>query len=122
MSINVEQIADNLLIQHYVEEIGEKHHCCVNSVSDSLTPAGRTTLGIKWEIKIKKISESTCEFSNHVVISLSEHFLESLRKLNVSDLEPIRDNMYKNLKEHNDEETPLFARDIESKALSGIWD
>lgn len=121
ISINVEQIADNLLIQHYIEDIAEKHHCSVNSISDSLSAAGRTTLGIQWELKIKKISESSCEFSNHVVISLTDHFKEILKKSNISDLEPIRSGMHYNLKEHNEEETPLFAKNIENKALSGIW-
>lgn len=29
MSINVERVADNLLVQHYIEEISEKNHCRV---------------------------------------------------------------------------------------------
>lgn len=53
ISINVEQIAGNLLIQHYVEDISERNHCAVNSVSDSLSPLGRTTLIIKWELRVK---------------------------------------------------------------------
>lgn len=121
MSINVEQIADNLLIQHYIEDIVQRNHCRVYSVSDSLSPAGRTSLGITWELKIKKISESSCEFSNHVIISLTNHFLDLLKKSNITDLEPIRNGMNHNLKAHNEEETPLFAKDIEAKALAGIW-
>lgn len=122
ISINVEQIADNLLVQHYLEEIGTKNHCRVHSVSDSLSPAGRTTLGISWELKIEKISDSSCTFSNHVIISLTDNFLELLKKSNISDLEPIRTGMMLNLKAHNEEETPLFAKNIEYKALAGIWD
>jgi hypothetical protein len=121
MSLNVEQIADNLLVQHYVEDISKRDHCSVNSISDSFSPAGRTTLGIKWELKINKISDSSCEFSNHVAISLTDHFLEVLKKMNVSDLEPIRIGITQNLREHNKEETPLFAKDIENKALLGVW-
>ncbi|MFC3158543.1 hypothetical protein SAMN05443633_1179 [Chryseobacterium arachidis] len=121
MSINVEQIADNLLIQHYVEDVAEKDHCSVNSISDSLSPSGRTTLGIKWELKLAKISESSCELSNHVVVYLTEDFQESMKKLNISDLDPIKNDMSAHLREHNQEETPLFAKDIESKALAGVW-
>lgn len=121
MSLNVEQIADSLLIQHYVEDIAQRNHCSVNSISDSLTPAGRTTIGVKWELKIEKISDSSCQFSNHVAISLTDHFKESLKNFNIYDLEPVRNGMFHNLKEHNQEETPLFAKDIEHKALSGIW-
>lgn len=122
MSINVEQIADNLLIQHYVEEITERNHCSVNSISDSLSPAGQTTLRIKWELKIKEISNSSCEFSNHVVISLTDDFKEFIKISNITDLEPVRKSMLYNLTEHNKEETPLFAKNIETKALSGIWE
>lgn len=121
VSINVEQIAGNLLIQHYVEDISERDHCAVNSVSDSLSPLGRTTLIIKWELKIKKLSDSSCELSNHVVISLTDHFIQLLTAAGVSDLEPIRIGMKDNLEAHNKEETPLFAANIEKKALSGSW-
>ncbi len=121
ISINVEQIADNLLIQHYIEDIGQRNHCCVNSISDSLSPAGRTTLGIRWELKVKKISDSSSEFSNHVVISLTDQFMDGIKKSNIIDLEPIRKDMNQNLKAHNEEETPLFAKDIEKKALNGVW-
>lgn len=121
ISINVEQIAGNLLIQHYVEDISERDHCAVNSVSDSLSPLGRTSLIIKWELRVKKLSDSSCELSNHVVISLTEHFLQLLNQAGVSDLEPVRINMKDNLEAHNIEETPLFAENIQKKALSGVW-
>jgi hypothetical protein len=121
LSINVEQVADNLLVQHYVEEISLKDHCQVNSISDSFSIAGRTKLGIIWELKINRLSESSCEFSNHVVVSLTADFLDLLTKANITDLEPIQNNMHQNLKAHNEEETPLFAKDIEKKALNGIW-
>ncbi|MFV5703266.1 hypothetical protein ACM55F_15460 [Flavobacterium sp. XS2P12] len=121
MSINVEEVADNLLIQHYIEEIGLKDHCRVNSISDSFSVVERTKLGITWELKVNRLSESSCEFSNHVVVSLTADFLDLLTKANITDLEPIRNNMHQNLKAHNEEETPLFAKDIEKKALNGIW-
>jgi hypothetical protein len=106
MSINVEQVADNLLIQHYIEEISMKDHCRVNSNSDSFSAAGRTKLGVLWELKINRLSESRCELSNHVVISLTDDFINLLNKANITDLEPVRNGMYQNLKLHNEEETP----------------
>ncbi|KAF2326556.1 hypothetical protein [Flavobacterium ginsenosidimutans] len=121
MSINVEQIAGNMLIQHYIEDISKREHCAVNSISDSLSPLGHTTLIIKWELKVKKLSDSSCELSNHVVISLTDHFTQLLAAAGVSDLEPIRISMKDNLEAHNKEETPLFAKNIQKKALSGIW-
>ncbi|MDP5202216.1 hypothetical protein [Flavobacterium sp. DG2-3] len=120
-SINGEQIAGNMLIQHYIEDISKRDHCTVNSVSDSFSALGNTTLYVKWELKVKKLSDSSCELSNHVVISLTEHFIKSLQNAGVSDFEPIRITMKNNLEEHNKEETPFFAKNIQEKALSGIW-
>src|SRR5690242_11932423 len=68
MSINVEQVADNLLIQNYIEEIGEKDHCRVNSISDSFSPVGRIKLGIIWELKLEKRTDRSCEFINQVKV------------------------------------------------------
>jgi hypothetical protein len=121
MSINVEQISGNLLVQHYEENISERDHCAVLSLSDSLSPLGHTTLIIKWELKVQKLSDSSCELSNHVVIALTEHFLHLLTAAGISDLEPIRLGMKDNLEVHNKEETPLFAANIQKKALSGLW-
>jgi hypothetical protein len=121
MSINVEQIADNMLVQHYVEDISEKEHCRVNSISDSFSPLGRTKLGVTWELKIKKITDNSTELSNRVIVLLTEDFIWLLKKANIIDLKPIKINMTQNAGAHNKEETPLFAKDIETKALSGIW-
>ena len=55
------------------------------------------------------------------MISLTEHFLQVLTAAGVSDLEPVRIGMKDNLEAHNNEETPLFAANIQKKALSGIW-
>lgn len=121
MSINVEQVADTLLIQNYIEEIGKKDYCKVNSISDSFSPLGRTKLGIIWELKVKKITENSCEFTNVVTILMTDEFSSLLKKAGVTDLNPVKSLMGQNVSKHNKEETPLFAKDIESKALLGIW-
>ena len=61
------------------------------------------------EPKVTKVSETSCEFSNRVV----DQFLASLAKAGITDLEPIKIRLAKDLEEHNKEETPLFAKDIE---------
>jgi hypothetical protein len=116
MSINVEKVGESLLVQHYVEEISNKDHCRVNSHSDSLSPSGNTKLGVTWELKVKGISSSSCEFSNHVIVSLTTEFAAMLAKANITDLDPVKTRMQNNLELHNREETPLFAKDIEAKA------
>lgn len=121
MSINVEQVADNMLVQHYVEDISNRDHCRVVSYSDSFSPAGRTKLGVTWELRVKEISAGSCEFSNRVLVWLTEEFSSLLQKAGITDLTPVKANMEKNAGDHNKEETPLFAIDIERKALAGAW-
>ncbi|SNR74078.1 hypothetical protein [Flavobacterium sp. ov086] len=122
MSINVEKVADNLLVQHYIEEIGNKAHCRVNSVSDSFSGLGSTKLGIIWELKINVLTADTCELENRVVISSTDEFLALLKSMNITDLTLVKSQMLKNVEEHNAEETPLFAADIYNKVLVGRWD
>src|ERR1700684_3959389 len=66
MSINVETIGDALVVQHYRAEIHERHFCRMVSISDSISPPGRTKLQVVWELSVKKIDEHTCEYTNHI--------------------------------------------------------
>lgn len=121
LSVNVEQVGDSLLVQHYVEDISKKDHCRVTSYSDSFSATGRTKLGIAWELQLKQLSPDSCELSNHVTVSLTNEFASLLNQNNVHDLSTIKIRMEENLVSHNQEETPLFAKDIETKALAGTW-
>ena len=120
MSINVENVGGTLLIQHYVEEINERHHCRVYSISDTFSPLANSKLAVTWEVKVRKIDEVKCEFSNRVIVSLTEDFILCIRKSDVP-LDILKVTMAENVVAHNLEETPLFAKDIEAKALKGIW-
>ena len=121
MSINVEKVADNLLVQHYIEEIGDRNHCRVNSVSDSISSFGTTKLRITWELKVTAISDDSCEFSNRVIVNATEEFLALLKSINITDLAIVKSQMLQNVVLHNEEETPLFAINIERKAIADIW-
>jgi len=44
MAINVEVFGGSVLVSHFTEEITDKHHVRLASVSDSFTPTGRITL------------------------------------------------------------------------------
>jgi hypothetical protein len=45
MSINVEMLGRSLMVQHYIEEIGQPDHQRLVSTSDVFTPTGRTKKG-----------------------------------------------------------------------------
>ena len=47
MSINVEILGGSLMVQYYVEEIGQPDHLRLVSTSDVFTPTGRTKVGVK---------------------------------------------------------------------------
>src|ERR1035438_132815 len=46
MSINVEVLGGSMIVQHYVEEIGQPNHLRLVSTSDVFTPTGRTKIGV----------------------------------------------------------------------------
>jgi len=121
MSINVEKVADNLLVQHYIEEIGKKGHCRVNSLSDSISALGTTKLSITWELNVIALSNNKCEFSNRVIVRATLEFLTLLKSHDITDLSIVKSQMEQNVMLHNKEETPLFAKNIEGKAIAGIW-
>jgi hypothetical protein len=54
MSINVETIGDALVVQHYVAETREPHLCRMVSISDSISPVGRTRLQVIWELGARR--------------------------------------------------------------------
>jgi hypothetical protein len=119
MSINVETIGGGLMVQHYVEDLGEKHHCRVLSKSDVLTDRGWTTTNVVWELSVKPIDKGSCELTNHVKGSATPEFLQFLAKSGV----PF--DVAKQARDiasaaHNLQETPFFAKSIENKALEAM--
>jgi hypothetical protein len=117
MSINVETIGDAFVVQHYVAEVYEPHYCRMVSISDSISPLGRTKLQVLWELSAKKIDDSTCEYTNHIHSTVIDQTLEFLKAHDVS-LEAASAARQKASHAHNLEETPKFAKSIEQLALS----
>src|ERR1700721_259612 len=64
MSINVEVLGGSMIVQHYVEEIGQPDHLRLLSTSDVFTPTGRTKIGVIWDLAVKKIDDKTSGFPN----------------------------------------------------------
>src|SRR5256885_16896466 len=49
MSINVETIGGSLMVQHYVETLGQKNHLILDPTSTASTRNARTTIHGTWE-------------------------------------------------------------------------
>jgi len=116
MSINVEVIGGTPMVQHYVEQLAERHHLVLDSVSDLFTAAGRTRILVRWELSVKPMGGGKCEFTNHVRSRATDEFLEFLGRQGIpfdvfcSQRQPMSTA-------HNRQETPFFAASIERHAL-----
>jgi hypothetical protein len=116
MSINVEVIGGSLMVQHYIEEIGQPDHLRLVSDSDVFTPTGRTKIGVIWDLSVKRIDDETCEFTNLVHSSATPELLDLLGKQGIP-FDVFRTARKPMSEAHNRQETPLFAKSIERHAL-----
>jgi hypothetical protein len=117
MSINVETIGDAFVVQHYIGEVRQPHFCRMVSISDSISPVGRTKLQVVWELSAKKIDEASCEFTNHIHSSAISQTLAFLEEHGIP-FKTARDARQQASHAHNQEETPKFAKSIERRALN----
>jgi len=116
MSINVEVIGGSLMVQHYVEKIGEPDHLLLESISDVFTPSGRTTIRVVWELSVKALGDGRCEFTNHVMSFATDEMLALLDRQGIP-FDVFRTQRQPMSIAHNQSETPLFAASIERAAL-----
>ncbi len=116
MSLNVESIGGSIVVQHYVEDIAEPRHCRVISLSDVFSPSGRTRVLVTWELSVKPIDGSTCEFTNHVHGEATPEFHAFLDSHGLP-YESAQQARQLASSAHNRIETPLFAKSIEKHAL-----
>jgi hypothetical protein len=117
MSINVETIGNAVVVQHYVALVHEPHFCRMVSISDSISSAGRTKLQVVWELSAKKTGDQTCEFTNHIHSSAIDETMAFFNDHGIP-FQDARDVRQQASHAHNLEETPLFAKSIERRALS----
>jgi hypothetical protein len=117
MSINVERIGDGLVVQHYIGEITEKHHCRMVSRSDVYGRNGRTKIRVIWEQRVKPIDDRRCEYSSRVVAFTTSEYMTSLEKHGIT-LEEATAARQAAASSHQQRETPLFARSLERRALT----
>ncbi|MGZ6102623.1 MAG: hypothetical protein ACXWM4_16010 [Gemmatimonadaceae bacterium] len=116
MSINVEILGGSLIVEHYVEEVGQRDHLRLASDSDVFTPTGRTKISVIWDLRVKKIDDKTCEFTNTVHSSATPDLIDFLGRQGIP-LEVFRAARKPISEAHNRQETPLFAQSIERHAL-----
>jgi hypothetical protein len=115
MSLNVEHVGV-MMVQHYVEDLSEKQHCRVISITDLFFPEqGRTTCQVTWELIATAVTNETSQLENVVLVHTTSNFDGFLEKNNLP-LEQIKAQFKAAVEAHNAEETPLFANSIARKA------
>jgi hypothetical protein len=62
MSINVEIIGGNLMVQHYVGTLGHKDHLILDLESDVFTPTERTRIHVTWELSVEDVGKRKVRF------------------------------------------------------------
>jgi len=117
MSINVEVIGGSPMVQHYQEEVAEPHHLILTSFSDVFGPSGRLVIHVHWELSVKDIDGTRCEFTNRVISHATDGMIKGLDQQGIS-FEAFRAQRQPHSINHNRQETPLFAASIERDALN----
>jgi len=120
MSLNVEVIGGSMIVQHYVEEIGEPDHLRLVSHSDLFTPAGRTKIDVVWDLAVRRIDDATCELTNTVHSSAPPEMQEFIARQGLA-FDAFAAARRPNSEAHNRQETPEFAKSIERHALGQPW-
>jgi hypothetical protein len=118
MSINVEMIGGNKFVQHYVEDVAEKHHVRLVSLSDTFSPNGHTRVQVVWELSVRPLDPGRCEFTNHVHGKATDELYAFLDRYGLP-FEAAKQARRQASEAHNRIETPLFAKSIERHTLSG---
>jgi hypothetical protein len=117
MAINVELIGDSLMINKYVAEVTDAHHCRMVSTSDVFSPLGRTTSHVVWDLSVEPIDAQSCEYINHVKATATDEFLAFLAE-HGTPFERAAAAHQEASVAHNEQETALYAESIERHALA----
>jgi hypothetical protein len=115
MSINVEQIGGSLLVQHYVAEVHEPHHCRMVSMSDVQTPNGWSKIQVIWDLSVVAEDAETCRYTNSVVSYPTPEFLDVLAAAGITFELAAQDRQEATV-DHNRRETVQYAASIERAA------
>jgi len=117
MSVNVEVIGGSLMVQHYVAEVHEPHHCRMVSLSDVQTPAGWTKIQVIWDLSVTALDSASCRYTNQVISYPTQAFLEKFKVAGISFEDVVADRQVAT-DEHNRRETALYAQSLQRKALA----
>ena len=122
LSINVETIAGNQVVQHYIEEERTRNRAVGFSpntvVFSELAPDGFLLIQVKGEIEVEKIDSNKCNLTCTVTnTTLVESIAQSIKEMVGND----DITLPHPVQEHVEEEVVRVGKNIEEKALLEIW-
>ncbi len=119
VSINVEFVAGYFMVQHYLETVTQRDHVLVVSpntlmwVNDDVFVQAQIT----WELRARRNNDDSCELTCTVTVE-TDNATYAARAEEATRGVPQEQTPFQ---QHIEEETPLFAKDIQRKALAGAW-
>src|SRR6266404_472684 len=97
----------------------EKQHCRLVSLSDMFIQQQHSKMQLAWDMTVKPLSNSSCEFTNSIFLFETDALLAFFENGDAPP-EQARDALQRALDAHNDEETPNFAKSIERRTVSTV--
>jgi hypothetical protein len=115
--ISVETIAGSFMAHHYVEDISERSHLRVISQNSQLwwnSSALPTFMKVTWELRLEPLSRQACQLNCAILVETDDQaLLAAAARQPPGATDPVQ--------AHCAIETPMFAADMERKALKGIY-
>jgi hypothetical protein len=114
--VSVETIGGSFMTHNYVEEIAERSQMRAISYSSQLWwgPVLPTVMKVTWNVRLEPLSKKDCQLRCEIVVETAdEALLAAIARQPRGAVDSVQ--------AHCSRETPMFAADMERKALKGIY-
>jgi len=114
--VSVETIGGSFMTNDYVEEIAERSRMRAVSSSSQLWwgPALPTAMKVTWDVRLEPLSGKDCQLRCEILVETAdEALLAAIARQPAGAVDSVQ--------AHCSRETPMFAADMERKALKGIY-
>ena len=116
VSINVEVIGGTLMIQHYIAEVLEPHHCRLVSISESQGSDGWQYMQVIWDLSVTPLDSGRATFTNKVLSFPTRSLLEGLKKAGIA-FETVAQDRQAAVARHNAIEVRGYGASVEQAAM-----
>jgi hypothetical protein len=114
--ISVETIAGSFMAHQYIEDIAERTHLRAISPDSQLWWGQQlpTSMKVTWDLQLVPIAPQASRLTCNILVETSDAaLLAAVAKIPPGTPDPVQ--------AHCARETPMFAADMERKALKGIY-